>query len=851
MTSFGDSGCSAPLMADLMSGPNAPLTKAFLFCGWQCIPVDWLLDPSHDLSHPARQASLSEQLKTVDFIGAAMDCSTKSRAREIPRTFDDGRPAPKPLRSVDYPEGLPGLSEADSRRVTSDNLACQFLLDEIQSLADRGGASVRENPWRSLHWHLPQEKAMLSSGTWWDKRYSSCCFMGARAKSQRLRHNLPEINEWPVLDCHHTHDPAEWDPVSINGKRVYPSHEEAEYTAPLAFAIAVAASWWAGRTGRATLHVPRMPTTCCHGRREHWLSLDPRSMRSWAMAPLAITLGLEPPDAREAARVPKRGQVQDFIQDDKTLPSSCVYVGRGHHSHRVPVTKWKSPMTPGHDCSIEEWVAQYVTHICTHEDLWNDLPSLSRQILVCDCPWQDLCEADLLAGLVFEATSPARKEHHLASKQSHKASSQALVTALAASRVVTVQSCPVPPQPFRQESVVLAFRKLFPEPWLQHHQFPMLEDLLNQPPFTCYGQWRFEEGLEWDGPLNPCMAGGAVRLAMRMAEGKQSGALSQRAALPPLLPFGLDPDDHFTLAVHRASLPLPTESLPVMDDDLKFAGTCLACWRGDLRRRRAQAIGAMKELKSRLASTTALLARHQTEAIQQVTQGRDLALVTLLILMMSWGDTGYPFGLITGLPAVGFAPCYNVFPPQASSQLSFADVIHDWESHNSAILRTIKPGKDDAFLLSQSTTDAERGFCTQPLRRAELISRVKHQPHRLIPRCVITQSSGKQRIIDNADVGGQSDLSSDSNKLVLCSPLRPAQHIALVHSCCSPTTLAEARAGDAWESGGEDWPDAYRHSPMSRGEAMGCVVVWWHQEWSEPAYQIYSGLLFYLDYLLQ
>ena len=28
------------------------------------------------------------------------------------------------------------------------------------------------------------------------------------------------------------------------------------------------------------------------------------------------------------------------------------------------------------------------------------------------------------------------------------------------------------------------------------------------------------------------------------------------------------------------------------------------------------------------------------------------------------------------------------------------------------------------------------------------------QEHRLIPRCVITQSSGKQRVIDNGDLGG-------------------------------------------------------------------------------------------------
>lgn len=31
---------------------------------------------------------------------------------------------------------------------------------------------------------------------------------------------------------------------------------------------------------------------------------------------------------------------------------------------------------------------------------------------------------------------------------------------------------------------------------------------------------------------------------------------------------------------------------------------------------------------------------------------------------------------------------------------------------------------------------------------------------------------------------------------------------------------------------------------MSRSESLGCVVVWWHETWEEPAYQLYSGLLF-------
>eukprot|EP00435_Cladocopium_sp_Y103_P069310 s345_g33.t1 len=46
------------------------------------------------------------------------------------------------------------------------------------------------------------------------------------------------------------------------------------------------------------------------------------------------------------------------------------------------------------------------------------------------------------------------------------------------------------------------------------------------------------------------------------------------------------------------------------------------------------------------------------------------------------------------------------------------------------------------------------------------------------------------------------------------------------------------------ESGGEDWSDTYRHSPISRHESLGCVVAWWHHEWQEPAFQLYKSLLF-------
>ena len=166
---------------------------------------------------------------------------------------------------------------------------------------------------------------MMATGLWQDTVYSACCFMGARCKAQRLRHNIDEIAQWPALHCHHTHAADEWQPYLQDGQRVFPSKEEAEYTASLAFGIAVSASWWAARMGLAKLHVPRFPFVETAGRREHWLQIDPRALREWAMAPTAIALGLRPTHPEERARTPHRTRVVDVILEDKTLPPGVVY----------------------------------------------------------------------------------------------------------------------------------------------------------------------------------------------------------------------------------------------------------------------------------------------------------------------------------------------------------------------------------------------------------------------------------------------------------------------------------------------------------------------------------------------
>ena len=111
------------------------------------------------------------------------------------------------------------------------------------------------------------------------------------------------------------------------------------------------------------------------------------------MAPLAITLGLRPIDPGEAARVPRRVVVSDVLREDKTLPDDVIYVGRGHHTHRLPVTQWASPFIPGHNCGADEWMALYVEHVVAN--LQTDLPCLEGKVLACDCSLSQVCEGDL------------------------------------------------------------------------------------------------------------------------------------------------------------------------------------------------------------------------------------------------------------------------------------------------------------------------------------------------------------------------------------------------------------------------------------------------------------------------
>ena len=296
---------------------------------------------------------------------------------------------PKPLRAENAVRGLPSLVGRDAERVELANLFIDFTFAQIAKSVAAGSAAILESPERSHLWGFQQLKEIRKLPHWRRTQYDACCWGGARRKRQALESNVPEIQALGS-NCHHVHAKDDWTPYrDANGKRVYPSSGEAEYTADLAFAIAVALSWWAVRNGKAKLHVPRAPIVQEVGNRVGWAEMPPQAMRSWVMAATAIRLGLKPPGKRPGPWFPAEDTREVTCWRKHVTagdpPGSAVYVGQAEGCSRTPRTKWASPFVPGQHGTPAECFTKYVLWFRSQKELRDSLSEIAGKELACDC----------------------------------------------------------------------------------------------------------------------------------------------------------------------------------------------------------------------------------------------------------------------------------------------------------------------------------------------------------------------------------------------------------------------------------------------------------------------------------
>ena len=271
-----------------------------------------------------------------------------------------------------------------------------------------------------------------------------------------------------------------------SGSLTFPSKEEAEYTASLAFDCSL--RFLAARMGLAKLHVPRFLFVETAGRREHWLHIDPRALREWAMAPTAISLTAE--------------------------------ASGGCHSRGQDLAAW------GRLCGDAATTA-----------IISQLPSgalrlspvtIATRPLGFPSTWSTSCSTwQGTFRLVFGFGRPPPRARK---KRQAGASGQVRQVLAAVTGLPPTVGAVIPY--WSQEAVVAAFCSLYPPHYFENFCFPMVEDLVNQPPFTCFTQRLRSRGLCWDGPLVPMLASPQQRLLARTAEGQQPGRCRGRQPAP-------------------------------------------------------------------------------------------------------------------------------------------------------------------------------------------------------------------------------------------------------------------------------------------------------------------------------
>ena len=127
-----------------------------------------------------------------------------SRAREklVPAALQRlGAPNPRPLRSNDYPDGLPDLEGLDLIKVKLANKLSDFVAEVVLDMHQRRAFFTVENPLNSYLWARPSYASLARLPGIRIIRFQACMHGGRRPKRQAFMTNQAAMRQARKLRC--------------------------------------------------------------------------------------------------------------------------------------------------------------------------------------------------------------------------------------------------------------------------------------------------------------------------------------------------------------------------------------------------------------------------------------------------------------------------------------------------------------------------------------------------------------------------------------------------------------------------------------------------------------------------
>ena len=197
---------ACPVVFEIFCG-TARIARALRSLGWSASQaVDHVQKPDAeapvlvaDLSTCEGQGLMMFWMSCPYLVGVwlAPPCGTASLARLIPVVDSLGNvlPSPRPLRSLEWPEGVPGLSGVDLHRVNQANLLYTFSADVCEAAVARMVLVGCENPRNSLFW-LTKAGQRITRCCPRQALLQNCAWGGRRPKWTKIAHNEVRSTTW-------------------------------------------------------------------------------------------------------------------------------------------------------------------------------------------------------------------------------------------------------------------------------------------------------------------------------------------------------------------------------------------------------------------------------------------------------------------------------------------------------------------------------------------------------------------------------------------------------------------------------------------------------------------------------
>lgn len=183
---------------------------------------------SLDLTRDEDQRAVLNWIRhpAVKGVFLAPPCGTASAARSM--DLPGGNP-PKPLRSLEEPDGISGLSGIDSKRVGAANILYAFCADVLELCCALGKLFMLENPRKSFFWLTTAWIESHCASQLYFAEHQACGYGGKRPKWTRLAANFPQVSTINAV-CPNNHEHEPWGLVRTgSSKRVFATALEVHY----------------------------------------------------------------------------------------------------------------------------------------------------------------------------------------------------------------------------------------------------------------------------------------------------------------------------------------------------------------------------------------------------------------------------------------------------------------------------------------------------------------------------------------------------------------------------------------------------------------------------------------------